>query len=157
MSEQRPLERGTSKLPKKETNPARELSPGEVLAIEYHGRWVAGAVVGRHVEGKRLLPVVELYRGSWASEPTLEALASVPARVVGPFLEAPHWRREPLALDGLELLGPVMPAALKVLGHATSLPDARGLPERGYRLVAARNLLYLLKTLQTPSLAPEQI
>lgn len=58
---------------------------------------------------------------------------------------------------GLELLGPVMPAALKALGHATSLPDARGLPERGYRLVAARNLLYLLKTLQTPSLAPEQI
>ena len=115
------------------------------------------ASIWSELRRRSLLPVVELYRGSWASEPKVEVLASVPVRVVGPFLEAPHWRREPLALEGLELLGPVMPAVLKVLGQAPALPDTRGRPEQGYRMVAARNLLYLFTTLLTPSLAPEHI
>lgn len=153
--ERRQLDPRPAKIPRKGSNPAREISPGELLGIEFHGRWIAGVALGRHVEGKRSVPVVEFFRGSWASEPTPEALASQPVRAVGPFLEAPIWRREPLALDGLELFGPVMPARLKLLGRAAEPPDTLGLVlhQQSYRVIAPQNLLYVLFTLLNPGKA----
>lgn len=56
-------------------------------------------------------------------------------------------RREPVALDGLELFGPVMEATLERLERDHPPPPSASVPATHYRVIAPRNLLYFLATL----------
>lgn len=149
----RPITRGTT-IPKKGKNPALALTGGDLVGVEHEGVWLAGVVLGVHDTGKTTLPVIELYAGTFDERPDPGSLkkARAHARVVGPCRVAPHWRREPLAFEGLELFGPVMPARLELLAHGQPPPDPRGAPATHHRVVAPRNLLYLLSALAAPSL-----
>jgi hypothetical protein len=142
----RPIADSPIRIPKKGKNAALELQPGDLLAIEYEKRWVAGVVLGAHVEGKKTLPVIEFYEGSWAERPTPNDLKKRKARLVGPFREGSRMRREPLALEEIELFGPVMPVRLERIAMSYEPPTSKD-PIEPFRVVAARNLLYLLETL----------
>ena len=150
----RPIAKGTATMPKKGKNPALALTAGDLVGIKYDDEWVAGVVVGVHRAGKTALPVIEFYAGAFDNRPDASSLkkAKAKARVVGPYRDAPHWRREPLALEGLELFGPVMPPRLELIAHGEPPPDPDGAPATHYRVVASRNLLYLLAALAAPSL-----
>jgi hypothetical protein len=142
----RKIDKGTIRIPKKGKNPAIELSAGDLLAIEYEHRWTAGVVLGAHTEGKKTLPIIEFYEDSFTERPTPKDLAKKKPRVVGPFREGAKWRREPLALEEIELFGPVMPVRLERIATGYALPTSKD-PIEPFRVVAARNLLYLLETL----------
>jgi len=142
----RALEPRAVKVPKKGRNPALELLPGDLLGIEFLGRWVAGVVLGGHSTGTAWLPVIEFFDRSFEARPDGAALTASGARLVGPYREAPHLRREPLALEGLELFGPVMPVKLEVLGRSAAPPSSDA-PATPLRVVAERNLLYLLASM----------
>lgn len=150
----RSITRGTATIPKKGKNPALALTGGDLVGVEHEGVWLAGVVLGVHDTGKTALPVIELYHGTFDERPDPGSLkkARAHARVVGPYRVAPHWRREPLAFEGLELFGPVMPATLELLAHGQPPPDPRGAPATHHRVVAPRNLLYVLSALAAPSL-----
>ncbi len=126
------------------------LSPGDRIGIQIHGRYLVGVVLGTH---EKKLPVVEMYAGTWATPPTEKELAKAGPRLVGPHRVASAFRREPLAFDGLGLYGKVMDdVQFEVLAHdcdppATKLP----LPMYGYRVIAPRNMGYILHTLATSS------
>lgn len=119
-----------------QTGPSeRGFDMGDLVGITYQGRTLRGIVVGRHVvDAKRAIPVVEFFAGD-----------SKTLRHVGPYRDAPTWRREPLALDGLKHYGTTMPVTLARLGKARVPRPAA----TGYRVVTARNLLYILRTLMT--------
>lgn len=59
----------------------------------------------------------------------------------GPYREAPHMRREALALEGIEMF--VTEARSSVLDHGLALPE----PLPPFRVIASRNLLYAMSTL----------
>lgn len=143
----RSIAKGKVTIPKKGANPALDLRAGDLLGMAYEGRWLAGVVVGVDASGRSRLPVVEFYGQSWAKRPDPKTLARATARVVGPYREAPTWRREPLALEGLELFGPVMPVVLERIARDQPAPNAGGAPAASHRTVASRNLLYLLSGL----------
>ena len=127
--------------------PAVELRPRDLIGIEFGQRWICGVVLGAHREGRKTLPVIEFFADALPRRPAPGALAGKPARVVGPYRDGAKWRREPLALEGLELFGPVMEARLEVLGEDHAPPSAGGAPATHHRVVTSRNLLYLLSTL----------
>jgi hypothetical protein len=146
----RSLDPGPSVVPRAKGAPkgstALELARGDLLGIAFAGRHMAAVVVGRHLEGERAIPVVEFFDQTWASKPSPREIGEASARLVGPHRAAPDWRREPLALDGMELFGTVMDVQLERLARDHGLPNAKDLPlpDYGYRVVAPRNLLYLL-------------
>lgn len=124
------------------------LSPGDRIGIQVHGRHLVGVVLGAH-EGK--IPVIEMYAGTWPAPPTEKELAKAGPRLVGPHRAAPTFRREPLALDGLELYGKVTTGVgFEVLARDCDPPTTKlPLPTYGYRVIAPRNMGYILHTLAT--------
>lgn len=149
--QRRPIAKGTVTIPKKGAHPSLELRPGDLVGIGYEERWLAGVVAGVDASSGTRLPVVEFYDGSWARRPDPKTVARATARVVGPYREAPTWRREPLALEGLELFGSVMPVVLERIARDQPLPNPNGAPATTHRAIAPRNLLYLLGALLAPT------
>jgi hypothetical protein len=86
--------------------------------------------------------------------PTPELLCKQPTRTVGPFANGERWRREPVAIDGLELFGKTWPGNLHLLGKNDGVapPEPSVHLPRGCRVVEARNLLYFTKQLRTEAL-----
>jgi hypothetical protein len=142
----RKLVKGAITLPKKGKNPALELRSGDLIGIEYEGRWLAGVVLG---VTEKTIPVIEFYAGSFATRPDPRSLSKATARVAGPYRGKPHFRREPLALQELELFGSVMSARLERLARDQAAPRSGGAPSTHFRVIAPRNLLYVLSTLAT--------
>ena len=140
----RPIEPGAVIVPKKGKSPALELRTGDLVGFEVEGHWLAGVVLGIHSAENRVRPVLEFFDHPFASRPDARGLAEAKARTVGPYREAPHSRREPLALEGLELLGPVMGVRMERLARDHAPPSSGGAPATHFRSVASRNLLHLL-------------
>jgi hypothetical protein len=142
---------------KRSKKPGLEVVPGDVLAFERHAGWLVGVVLGRHDEGDRAWPIIELFQGVWPALPaTPEALVGRPAWAARPYREEPHWRRDPLAIDGLELFGSVWPERLERVARGAERPRAenRGPAPSGYRVVLPRNVLYMLKTVENQPPGP---
>jgi hypothetical protein len=145
----RPIEKAAIAVPKKGPQPALKLGPDDVVAFGFHDRWVASIVLGAHSGPKRAHPVLEFYAEAFAKLPDALALVNAAPRLVGPYREAPHARREPLALEAMEFLGGVM--GVKVERIAQGQPEIRSSAVVSpYRVVATRNLLYLMATLAEP-------
>lgn len=126
------------------------LAPGDRIGIPANGRHFVGVVLGVH---DKKIPVVEMYAGTWPAPPTEKELAKAGPRLVGPHRVAPTFRREPLAFDGLELYGKAMGGvSFEVLAHDCDPPPTKlPLPAYGYRVIAPRNMMYILQTLATSS------
>jgi len=132
-----------------------ELAPRDRIGIRFHGRHFVGVVVGAHPIRKTMIPVVEMYRGTWEAWPTENQLAKASVRLVGPYAKPPTFCREPLAFDGLQLYGKVMTSAhFEVLARDCDPPrlppgEKLPLPAHGYRHITPNNMLFILETLAT--------
>ncbi len=145
----RPIEKASIVVPRKGPQPALKLDAGDVVAFGFQDRWVAGVVLGAHRGAKRLHPIIEFHEEVFAELPDSRALQNGSPRLVGPYREAPHARREPLALEGMEFLGGVMGVMVERI--AVDHPAIRSnVAVSPYRVVATRNLLYLMATLGSP-------
>ncbi len=132
---------------------AMTLEPGDLLAIEYDLRVFTGLVLGSHGRGKKRLPVMEFFSHIHDDVPDAPLVLSGPMRMVGPFGSGERWRREPLAVDGLQLFGKVWEGKLLRLAQGCVLaPHHAPVVEVGFRVIQDRNLLYVLKMLATESL-----
>jgi len=139
---------------KKAKRPALELAPRDLVGIEQYGRWLLGVVLGRHRGPDGECPVVEFFAGSVEALPdSVELLRDRSARAVGPYRDGPTWRREPLALHGLELFGSTWSERVERVARGVPPPQGRDLgpAPNGYRVVLARNTLYALKAVQAQS------
>jgi len=145
----RPIEHAAVSVPKKGPQPALKLSPGDVVAFGHRDRWVAGIVLGAYNGPKRAHPVFELYAEAFAKLPDARALVKAAPRLVGPYREAPHARREPLALEAMEFLGGVMGVKVERIAEGHPAIQSRAVVSP-YRVVATRNLGYLMTTLAVP-------
>jgi hypothetical protein len=127
-----------------------QLAPGDVLALPSAKAWVAGVVLGAYRDGKRSLPVLDFFDGTFPMPPTEADIRERCARGVGPFRKAPALRREPLALEGLELFGSVWPEPMERVARGIAAPADRDLgpPLHPCRVVLSRNLLYLLTSMR---------
>lgn len=145
----RPIVSRRVSVPKKGAQPALLLSPGDVVTFGGKGHWVAGVVLGAHEGPKRAHPVFEFYAEAFSKRPEAQALLRAAPRLVGPYREAPHARREPLALEGMEFLGGVMGVKVERIAEGHPVPKSAAVVSP-YRVVATRNLLYLMATLAAP-------
>lgn len=136
--------------------PRLSLAPGDLLAIVYEPHVFLGTVQGTLAFNKKLLPVIEFRKGVFDQVPTPEFLYEQPARMVGPFASGDRWRREPVAIDGLELFGKTWPGNVHLLGRDDGVapPEPNAHLPRGCRVVEARNLVYFTKQLRTETLLP---
>lgn len=140
----RPIEAKSVVVPKKGPQPTLELKPGDVVAFGRDGRWFVGAMLGAHEGPKRPQPVFEFYAEAFAKLPDARALAKADPRLVGPYREAPYARREPVSFEAMEC--GVMGIKLERIGEDQPAIRNRAVVSP-YRVVATRNLLYLMATL----------
>jgi len=133
---------------------ALELEPGDLLAIATGGRIFAGLILGSARLGKKRLPVLEFAAVAYDDVPEPEAVLSAPSRRVGPYCTGSRWRREPLAIDGLPLIGKVLDGTVLRLARGCTRPAPERLPvvPGGYRVVRDPNIAYLFKMLATESI-----
>ncbi len=120
-----------------------ELAPGDLVDLGFEDLHVIGVMLGSDGKG---CPVIEFYGGSFKKVPTPAELRKRGAHTVGPYRDAPAWRREPFALEEMEALPRVMSVPITVIAHDAEPPRAKGEPRSVFRRILGRNLLYMLST-----------